>query len=133
MRRLIVLGVLASVGCGADPVTRTPTPETAAQVRAIEQVFFFAEKKGVRVDAVVFQDPDPTRKPIPAAWAVCGARVVGFNKTYIEIDWVYAYIPAYAAHEVCHIHYKHNLPCGRTEPVAAEREAETCARELLGL
>jgi len=100
-------------------------------VLAIEQVFFFAEKKGVMVDAVIFQDP--TWKPTPAAWAVCGARVVGFNKTHIETDWVYAFIPAYAAHEVCHIHYKHNLPCGRTEPVAAERDAEACARELLGL
>lgn len=120
------------MGCMADPVTRTPTPETAAQALAIEMVFHYAEKKGVKVDGVIFEDP--YWKPTPAAWSVCGERVVGFNKTYIEIDWVYAYIPAFAAHEVCHIYYKHNLPCGREiDAVKAERLAETCARELMGL
>lgn len=132
MRRLITLGVLATVGCMADPVIRTPTPETAAQVLAVETVSQYAAKKGVRVDGVIFEDP--TWRPTPAAWSVCGERVVGFNKTYIETDWVYAYIPTFAAHEVCHIYYKHNLPCGREmDAVKAERLAETCARELMGL
>lgn len=119
---------LLTVGCSL-PTVSDSVPSTPAQVLAIESAHRFADMRGVRLDAVIITTP-PTAQY--ASWAVCDQHVVGFNVDYIEKNWVYEYIPAMAAHEVCHIYLKHNLPCGRAEPVTAELDAEACARELGG-
>jgi hypothetical protein len=86
----------------------------------------YAGIKGVRVDAVRFSDEFPYH-----GWAACNEYVVAFNRSALEEAWVYPYIPAIAAHEVCHIYYKDNLPCGTRASVNVEERAEACAREML--
>lgn len=121
---------LLTVGCGMQsPTVSDSVPSTPAQVLAIESAHRFADMRGVRLDAVIITAPPA---PKYAAWSVCDQHVIGFNAEYIEKDWVYAFLPGMAAHEVCHIYLKHNLPCGKAEPVQAELDAEACARELLG-
>ena len=117
-----------TVGCSL-PTAIDSVPATQAQVLAHESAYHFAEMRGVRLDAVIFTEP-PT--PSYAAWSLCDQHAIGFNKDYIEKDWVYKFIPALAAHEVCHIHYKDNLPCGQRATIDVEARAEECARELIG-
>lgn len=117
-----------TVGCSL-PTVSDSVSSTPAQALAIESAHRFAGMRGVRLDAVIITVP-PT--PTYAAWAVCDQHVIGFNVDYIDKDWVYQYIPAYAAHEVCHIYYKDNLPCGQRPQIDIEARAEACAQELIG-
>lgn len=128
--RSAALVLLLLCACGRDYLTLDPTTE--AQAAAIRWTHRAAEVKGVRIDAVIFADPKKVDN-VPdnaGAWTVCGEYVIGWNEVWLEEPGALALIPAYAAHEVCHIYYKDNLPCRPPYDVEEVRATE-CGRELL--
>ena len=126
MRATALIGALLAVRCGGIAPTQATT-ETTNQQYALEQAHYYAKVKGIRLDAVRFSDQYPDY----LAWAECSEHVIAFNRSHLEEAWIYDFIPAIAAHEVCHIHYKDNLPCGQRPQVDIEARAEACAREML--
>ena len=125
--KYVLPAVLLTVACHA-PVTDMD-PVTENQVIAAEAARSLAAKKGVRLDAVLFaKQPTADHTGWSAGWAVCGEYAIGFDKDYIE-KLVPVDIRSIAAHEVCHIYYKDNLPC---KPPYDEARASACGRELMG-
>ena len=132
---VLILSVLQLVGCGVDRLT-TQDPATEAQAEAIKWSYRAAEVKGIKLDAVVFDDPVNCGKDcVAGAWAVCGQHAVGWNKNWLEEPGAMRYIKGFAAHEVCHVYYKDNLPCTLLSMVdreAMEQRAGECGEELMG-
>lgn len=117
---------LALSKCGGYAPTQATT-ETPNQQYALEQAHYYAKVKGIRLDVVYFSDEYPKFW----AWSVCSEYAIAFNRSNLERQEAYQFIPAIAAHEVCHIHYKDNLPCGQRPQIDVEARAEACAREML--
>lgn len=96
----------------------------------MERSHFYAALRGVRLDAVIFTNKLPAANYM--AWSVCSQYVIGVNARELERPDVYQYIPAFAAHEVCHIYYKDNLPCEQRRTVDIEKRADECSNDLVG-
>jgi hypothetical protein len=126
MRTTVLIGALLAAGCGSYAPTQATT-ETPNQQYALEQAHYYAKVKGIRLDAVRFSDQYPNY----LAWAECNEHVIAFNRSRLEEAWIREFIPAIAAHEVCHIFYKDNLPCGQYPKVDVEARAEACGKEML--
>ena len=124
MRRVLALALLMAA-CGRSVTDETPLTE--AQVKAHEASFYWAGVKGVRLDAVIFAPGPITRQGRAAAWAVCDNYAIGWNEEYIETAQMD--FDCTAAHEVCHIYYKDNLPCKKSYD---ESRAARCASALVG-
>jgi hypothetical protein len=127
----LVLLVIAMVGCGGGGITSSSPVRTAAQEEAISSSYRYASIKGLHLDDVVITNDLPNDNY--AAWAVCGKPVIAFNAEYIERPEAFNRIHQMAAHEVCHIYYKDNMPCGRDlDSAKVEKRAEACAAEMYG-
>lgn len=133
-----ILPLLALPLAGCNLVTQaTDVPSTPAQERASSYTRLFADRMNVRVDGVAFSDDPPTvkvkdRGEVPAAaWVKCGTHVVSWNGPYIEQPDTWEHIPAYAAHEVCHLKFGDPQRCGKDDPVMVERRASECATAAL--
>ncbi len=136
---IAALAILLS-GCGL--LGQSPTeadPATPAQARAIEYCHKFADILHVELKAVVFVDDtrvvEYDGKPqydangvvlTACCWAVVNNHTIVWWKPYVERDYVWDLIPAYAAHEVCHLYYK-----DRADSASIEQRADACARDLL--
>ena len=129
----LLLMLIAMSGCsgGVDGITSPSQAKTAAQIEATTASLRYAAIKGVALEGIVFTTDLPTDNY--AAWAVCGKPVIAFNAEYIERPEAFNRIHMMAAHEVCHIFYMDNMPCGRDLDFnKVEKRAEACAAEMYG-
>lgn len=123
-----VLALAVCVGCSGS--LTTPDTTTQAQALAIERSHYYAQLKGVRLDAVVFAQGHvlPGGRPA-AAWCVCGEYAIGWNVKWIEEPDASSHVDFVAAHEVCHIYYRDNFGCRKGYHYDEER-ADNCARAM---
>lgn len=102
--RWLLLFALVSAGCSSPA---SPTPDlTPGQARLMVEVDRYARVTGLEFETRFSFD---TTK---GGWVVCpGPMVVNLNMAYVDTYPDYMYRAA--AHEVCHLYYRHNeAPCG---------------------
>lgn len=125
-----LLCTLALTGCAKLPTEVDPT--TPAQERTIEYCRMYADKIHTHLRAVIFsKDTFPVTVDgkflgEAASWALADSDTIVFWAEYVERPSTWDLIPAYAAHEVCHLYYN-----DKDESGAVEARAEACARELM--